>query len=77
MKLWVTSPCADFNERNMKALIHHWRNCIADGGDYVEKWCFVAENLLYQIVLLYSFASLAVSMEPNRRHYFQSYLRLL
>ena len=28
--------------------------CTASVGDYVEKWCFVAENLLYQIVLLCS-----------------------
>jgi len=25
---------------------------IANGGDYAEKYCFVAENLLYHIVLL-------------------------
>jgi len=29
--------------------------CTADGGDYLGKYCFVAENLLYQIVLLCSF----------------------
>ena len=28
--------------------------CIANGGDYVEKKCFVAENLLYQMVLCFS-----------------------
>ena len=26
----------------------------ANGGDYAEKQCFIAENLLYQIVFLYS-----------------------
>ena len=30
------------------------KKCRANGGDYVEKWCFVAENFLYQIVLLTS-----------------------
>jgi hypothetical protein len=39
-------------ERCMQALVHRWRKCIANGGDYVEKYCFVAKNLLYQIVLL-------------------------
>ena len=29
--------------------------CLANSGDYVEKQCFVAENLLYQILLLSSF----------------------
>ena len=24
--------------------------CIANGGDYAEKQCFVAENLLYQMI---------------------------
>ena len=31
-----------------------WWECTAHGGDYVEKLCFVAENVLYQIVLLCS-----------------------
>ena len=37
----------------------------------VEKQCFVAENLLYHIVL---FAAVVVSMEVIRRHYFQDNL---
>jgi len=40
---------------DMQALVHCCQKCIADGGDYVEKLCFVAENLCYQIVLLCSF----------------------
>jgi len=46
---------------------------MASGGDYAEKQCFVAENLLYQTVLL-CFVSVVVSMEINRRHYFWSSL---
>jgi hypothetical protein len=46
---------ADFYECGMQALVQCWQKCIANGGDYVEKWCFVAKNLLYQIVLLCSF----------------------
>jgi len=45
--------------------------CIANGDDYVEKQCFVAGNLLYQIVLLCSLY-LFVFMEINGRHYFRS-----
>jgi len=30
------------------------KKCIANGGDYVEKQCFVAESLLDQTVLLFS-----------------------
>ena len=51
---WVISACADFYEHGMWTLVHGWWKCIANGGDYVEKWCFVAENLLYQILLLSS-----------------------
>ena len=54
VKQWATSVGADFYERGMQALVHRWRKCIANGGDYVEKLCFVAKNLLYQIVLLCS-----------------------
>ena len=39
---------------------------ITNDGDYVEKQCFVADNVS---VL---FVAVAVSMEINRRHYFQS-----
>jgi len=31
-----------------------WQNCIANGVDYAEKHCFVAENLLYQMVFFSS-----------------------
>jgi len=54
VKQWANSAGADFYECGMQALVHCWRKCIAIGGDYVEKWCFVAKNLLYQIVLLCS-----------------------
>ena len=54
VKQWVISAGADFDECAMQALVHHWRKCRAYGSDYVEKYCFVAENLLYQIVLLWS-----------------------
>ena len=51
---WVTSTGADFYEHDLQVLVLHWQKCIANGGDYVEKQCFVAENLLYRIVLLCS-----------------------
>jgi hypothetical protein len=54
VKQWATSTGADFSERGMQALVHRWQNCIANGGDYVEKYCFAAKNLLYEIVLLCS-----------------------
>jgi hypothetical protein len=51
VKQWATSAGADIYEGGMQALVHRWQKCIANGGDYVEKWCFVAKN---QIVLLCS-----------------------
>ena len=36
------------------ALIHHWWKCTASGSDCVKKQHFVADNLLYQMVLLCS-----------------------
>jgi len=37
-------------------LHRHAGSCssLANGGDYVEKWCLVVEDLLYEIVLLCS-----------------------
>jgi len=37
-----------------QALVHCWQKCIATGGDYIEEQCFLAENLLCQIMLLCS-----------------------
>ena len=51
---WVISTGADCYERSMQILVHHWWKYIADDGYYVEKLCFVAENLLYQMVLFVS-----------------------
>ena len=42
---------ADFYECGMQALVHHWWKCIANIDDYSEEDCFLAENLLYQILL--------------------------
>ena len=43
-----------FYKHVMQALVHHLWKRIASSGDCVEKYSFVAENLLYQIVLLCS-----------------------
>ena len=37
VKQWATSTGVDFYECSMQALVHRWRKCIANGGDYVEK----------------------------------------
>ena len=49
-----TSTGADFYKCSMQALVYHWWKYTANGGDCVEKECFVAQNLPYQIVLLCS-----------------------
>jgi len=52
VKQWVASTGADFYKHDMQALFLLWGKCTATGGDCVEKQCFVAENVLYQMVLL-------------------------
>jgi transposase len=37
VRKWVASAGADFYERSMQALVHHWRKCMANGGDYVQR----------------------------------------
>lgn len=49
VKQWVISIGTDLYECDMKALIHHWQNCIANTGD-----CTETKYLFYQIVLLCS-----------------------
>jgi len=60
VQIFMTATC--------KLLFIARRKCIADSADYAEKQCFVAGNLLYQIV------SLVVTMQINRTHYFWSNL---
>ena len=54
VKHWITSASADIYECGMQAPVHCWWRCIATGGTYVERDCFVAENLHYQVLLLCS-----------------------
>ena len=58
----------------MQALVQHWWKSIANGSDYVEKQGFVAENLLYQRVIVVLFVAVVVSKEINKMHYFWSNL---
>ena len=51
---WDTSAGADFYKCGVKSFVHHYWKCRANGGGCVWKNCFVAENLLYWIVLLCS-----------------------
>ena len=37
VKQWATSAGADFYKCGMQVLVHRWRKCIANGGDYVGK----------------------------------------
>jgi len=62
-RLWVTSTGTDFYKHGMQTLVHCWWKCIANGGDYVEKQCFVAEYLLCQRVLL---CSICCSFHGNK-----------
>jgi hypothetical protein len=36
VRKWVASAGTDFYKHSMQALVHHWRKCIASGGDYVQ-----------------------------------------
>ena len=45
-------PLVQFYKHSMQAPVHQRGKCIANGGDYVEKQSFVAENLLQQTVVL-------------------------
>ena len=68
----VTAAGAGFHVCGVQALSCSSLEIIANRDDSVEKQCFVAENFLYQIVLL---CFVVVSMEINGGHYFQNNLR--
>ena len=48
---WVPSAGADCYGHGTQALVLCWWKHTANGGGYIERWCFVAEKLLYQITL--------------------------
>jgi len=45
------SPLVQIFKCSMQTPVHHWEKCIASCSDCFEKWSYVAENLLYQILL--------------------------
>jgi len=49
-----------------RSIVHCWWRCRASGNVCIEKQCFVAENLLCQIVLLCCLYLLLISMEIKR-----------
>ena len=73
---WVTSAAADFNERSMQALVHHWQKCVASGGDCWEIEFYSWESDQSNNVTVFS-VFIVVSMEINRRHCFGSNLRTI
>jgi len=56
--MWKTNHIldghADFYEHSMQSLVHLWQKWTANGDHDIIKYCFVAENLVSQIVLLCS-----------------------
>ena len=73
VKQWVTFAGSDFYKHSMQSLVHRWWKCRANGGDYNVKMFYSCEFALSNNVIVL-FVSVVVSIEINRRHYFQSYL---
>jgi len=70
---WVTSTGADFYEHTMQALLNYWWKSIANGGDCIEKqFCRWEIALSSGVIVLF----VVISMEINRKHYFQGDLRI-
>lgn len=57
----------------MQTTVHQWQKCRANGGDFVEKIVFCCRELSLSNCVNVFFTSV-VSMEINRKHYFQSKL---
>lgn len=56
-----------------RSLVHHWWNCTANGGVTMLKKYTVAENWLYQMLLLRSYYLLYFPWQKNKSHYFHMY----
>ena len=70
MKAWFWTAVQIFESVACRLMFISGKKCTDNGGGCVEKECFVAENLLHQVALL-CFVSVVVSIEKNRRRYFQ------
>lgn len=55
----------DFYKLSLQALVHHWSKCTAGCGN-CQKIAFVADDFLYQVVLLCCL-SVVVFVEKNRK----------
>lgn len=60
-----------------RLITHHWRIHITNGGDNVGRLRFLAETLLYHVVLLYFCICCSFHLKKkNRSHCFWSYPRI-
>ena len=72
---WVHSAGADCYECSMQALAYRWWKCTANDGDcWKVVFCSWEFSLSNSIIVI--FISVVVSMEINRRQYFQSNLSI-
>ena len=37
VKKWTSTAGKEFYQRSIQALVHRWKKCIENGGDYAEK----------------------------------------
>lgn len=73
----VTSTGARFYKHNTQGLIHWWWMCInSTGSDCVEKIVFCSWEFALSSSVVVHVVSAVVSMEINRRHYFQSNIHI-
>ena len=62
---------AGFYKHGMQSLVCHWQICIAKGSVCVEKIAFCSWEFALSNNVIVLFVSVVVSMEINRRNYFQ------
>ena len=75
--MWMTSHVLDghagFYRRGIQTLVYCWQKCIANCGDF---WriVFCSWEIGPPTSVIVHYVYVVVSMEINRRHYFQSHL---
>jgi len=65
-----------FLGKHHAAHVHHWWKCTVNGGDYIEKQCFVDREFTPTNSVIVPIGAVVVSMEINTGHYFWNDLHI-
>jgi hypothetical protein len=54
VRTWMKKEIVEFFHDGFQKLVHRWKNCVENGGDYVEKEIQVIKELILRIIIVFN-----------------------